>query len=59
VLGLGVADLAMATQALVDARVPVVRRTDSAVVIHPAATGEVPLVLVEQLLPGDPRQRVL
>jgi hypothetical protein len=56
VLGLGVPDLAEASTALAGAGVSVLRRTDTALVVDPAATGEVPIVLVETLLPGDPRQ---
>jgi hypothetical protein len=54
-LGLGVPDLDEAAQALAAAGIPLVRRDDSALVPEPGATGEVPLMLIEGLLPGDPR----
>ena len=56
VLGLGVPSLDDAAKALADAAVNIVRRTDNAIVVNPTAIGEVPLVLVEELLPGDPRR---
>jgi hypothetical protein len=56
VLGLGVPDLADAVSALGEAGIRMLRRTESAIVVDPAATGEVPLVLVDELLPGDPRR---
>jgi hypothetical protein len=55
VLGLGVPSLDEAAKVLADASVDIVRRTDNAIVVNPMAIGEVPLVLVEDLLPGDPR----
>jgi len=55
VLGLGVGDLDAAADALAQAGVGTVRRTSSSVVIDPHATGDVPLVITSQLLPGDPR----
>jgi hypothetical protein len=57
VLGLGVPDLAAAASALSAAGIELVRRTESALVPDPSRTGEVPLVVVERLLPGDPRDR--
>jgi hypothetical protein len=54
-LGLGVADLEEAGEALVGAGIPLVRRNDSALVPAAGASGEVPLMLIEGLLPGDPR----
>lgn len=56
VLGLGVPDLADAVSALDEAGIPLLRRTEAGVVLNPAATGEVPILLVEELLPGDPRR---
>lgn len=56
VLGLGVADLATAVKDLSAAGIGVVRRSEEAVVLSPADTGEVALVLVDGLLPGDPRE---
>jgi hypothetical protein len=56
VLGLGVPDLADAASALDRAGVDVLRRTETALIVDPAATGEVPVVLVDELLPGDPRR---
>jgi hypothetical protein len=54
-LGLGVADLDEAAGALAGARIPLVRREETSLVLEPRATGEVPLMLIEGLLPGDPR----
>jgi hypothetical protein len=54
-LGLGVGSLEGARNSLETARVPVQRGWDGSVVLNPRSTGEVPLMLVEQLLPGDPR----
>jgi hypothetical protein len=54
-LGLGVADLADTATALAGAGIPLVRRDDFSLVPQPAATGAVPLMLIEGLLPGDPR----
>jgi catechol 2,3-dioxygenase-like lactoylglutathione lyase family enzyme len=56
VLGLGVGDLQEAVQALVRAEIPLIRQTDQAVVPDPKATGEVSVMLVDSLLPGDPRR---
>ena len=56
VLGLGVPNLDDAAKALAGAGVHIVRRTDKTIVVDPNAIGEVPLVLVEELLPGDPRR---
>jgi len=55
VLGLGVPDLAAAESALESAGVGLVRRGEAALVVDPSQTGEVPLVVIEGLLPGDPR----
>ena len=54
-LGLGVPDLAEAASALDSAGVRLVRRSETALVVDPSQTGEVPLVVIEGLLPGDPR----
>ncbi len=55
VLGLGVPDLGDAVRALTGAGLGIVRRRDDAVVVRPVDTGEVPLVLVDELPEGDPR----
>jgi hypothetical protein len=55
ILGLSVPDLDEAADALAQNEIGIVRRSDRAIVINPADTGEVPLVLIDELLPGDPR----
>lgn len=55
VLGLGVPDLTDARRALEQDGIPVLWRDDSYLAVDPAHTGEVPLILMEGLLPGDPR----
>jgi catechol 2,3-dioxygenase-like lactoylglutathione lyase family enzyme len=55
VLGLGVGDLHAAADALAGAGIGIVRRTSRSIVVDPHATGEVPLIIVDQLLPGDSR----
>jgi catechol 2,3-dioxygenase-like lactoylglutathione lyase family enzyme len=55
-LGVRVPDLAAALSALTAFGVPIVRHDDRAIVIHPDATAGVSLVVVEDLLPGDPRR---
>jgi catechol 2,3-dioxygenase-like lactoylglutathione lyase family enzyme len=55
-LGVLVPDLGTALTALVDAGIRLVRHDEQQIVIHPDATGGVVLVVVDQLLPGDPRQ---
>lgn len=55
VLGLGVDDLDEAHWALEANGIGEIRRTDGQIVLDPAATGEVPVVLVANLHPGDPR----
>jgi len=54
-LGVRVPDLAAALDRLRGAGVPLVRHDDDAIVVHPDATGGVVLVVVDRLLPGDPR----
>jgi catechol 2,3-dioxygenase-like lactoylglutathione lyase family enzyme len=54
-LGVSVPDLGAARAALAEAGVPVVRSDDRCVVVDPSATGGVSLVVVDSLLPGDPR----
>jgi hypothetical protein len=54
-LGVMVRDLSVASAALVAAGVPLVRADDRCAVVHPSATGGVSLVVVDSLLPGDPR----
>jgi methylmalonyl-CoA/ethylmalonyl-CoA epimerase len=56
VLGLGVPSLELARASLAVAGVPVLRGTEWSIIVDPRATGEVPLMLVDRLLPGDPRQ---
>jgi hypothetical protein len=56
VLGLGVPDLDAAGQALTRAGIAMLRRDESLIAVDPAGTGEVPLLLVQELLPGDPRR---
>jgi hypothetical protein len=55
VLGLRVPSLEHTAGVLTSAGIGIVRRTDSEIIVDPADTGEVPLVLVEDLMPGDPR----
>jgi hypothetical protein len=54
-LGVRVPDLAAARSSLAAAEVPIVRQDERAIVVHPRATGGVVLVVVEELLPEDPR----
>lgn len=54
-LGVLVPDMEVAFDALATAGAPVVRRDDHQIVVHPAATGGVILVVVQQLLERDPR----
>jgi hypothetical protein len=55
-LGVRVPDLGAALASLGAAAVPLVRHDDRMIVVHPEATGGVVLVVVDQLLPGDPRR---
>jgi hypothetical protein len=55
-LGLEVPDLEEAASVLAREGIPLVRRAGSYLVVDPSSTGEVPLVLVEELLEGDPRR---
>jgi hypothetical protein len=55
-LGLVVPDLAIARRSLADADVAVLRDDDRSIVIGPEQTGGVTLVVVDELLPGDPRR---
>jgi hypothetical protein len=55
VLGLGVPNLDDAARALAAAGVATVRRTERAIVVDPRHSGQIPVVLVDQLLKGDPR----
>jgi catechol 2,3-dioxygenase-like lactoylglutathione lyase family enzyme len=54
-VGVRVPDLATAVSALRDAGIDVLRADDRAAVIPPRATGGVTVVVVDELLPGDPR----
>ncbi len=56
VLGLRVADLDRARAALRGAGVEILRDRGGALVLDPAGTGDVEIVLVAELLPGDPRR---
>jgi hypothetical protein len=55
-LGVLVPDLSVASAALSAAAVPTLRQDERQIVIHPDATGGVVLVVVDELLPGDPRR---
>ncbi|MGD9701227.1 MAG: VOC family protein [Acidimicrobiia bacterium] len=54
-LGVRVDDLVAARHALEEADVPVLRADARSIVVGPAVTGGVTLVIVDHLLPGDPR----
>jgi hypothetical protein len=54
-LGVRVPDLRAALELLEHAQVPLVRQDDTQIVVHPEATGGVVVVVVDRLLPGDPR----
>jgi catechol 2,3-dioxygenase-like lactoylglutathione lyase family enzyme len=56
VLGLRVEDLEDARSRLPDAGVTVLRAAPGQLVLDPATTGDVEIVLVADLLPGDPRR---
>jgi methylmalonyl-CoA/ethylmalonyl-CoA epimerase len=56
VLGLGVPSLEGASRSLAQSGVPVLHRTKDSITVDPRETGEVPLMLIDRLLPGDPRQ---
>ncbi len=56
VLGLGVPSLDGASRSLAAAGVQVLRRSGHSIILDPKDTGEVPLMLVDRLLPGDPRE---
>jgi catechol 2,3-dioxygenase-like lactoylglutathione lyase family enzyme len=55
-LGVLVPDLAAARDALDAEGVPTVRATEHELVVNPAATGGIVLVVVDELLPNDPRR---
>jgi methylmalonyl-CoA/ethylmalonyl-CoA epimerase len=55
VLGLGVTSLKVARHSLDQAGVRILRQTEDSILLDPAQTGQVPLMLVDRLLPGDPR----
>jgi hypothetical protein len=55
VLGLQVDDLEDAAAKLTEAGVAMVRRDSTQLVLDPAATAEVAVVIVDKLFPGDPR----
>jgi hypothetical protein len=54
-LGVRVPDLSVARSSLAAADIPIVRQDERAIVVHPQVTGGVVLIVVEDLLPGDPR----
>jgi catechol 2,3-dioxygenase-like lactoylglutathione lyase family enzyme len=54
-MGVRVPSLRTALDRLQGAGVPIVRHDAGAIVVHPAATGGVVLVIVDRLLDGDPR----
>ena len=54
-LGVRVPDLSVALERLTAAGVRLVRHDQDAIVVHPDATGGVVLIVVDRLLPGDPR----
>ena len=54
-LGVLVPDLASASDSLTAASVPLVRHDEAMIVVHPDATGGIVVVVVDRLLPGDPR----
>jgi methylmalonyl-CoA/ethylmalonyl-CoA epimerase len=55
-LGLGVPSLEVAGRSLGEAGVVVLHRSSGSITLDPADTGSVPLMLIDRLLPGDPRQ---
>ncbi len=55
-LGVLVTDLASALEALSRADVNVLRSDEQSIVIPPSETGGVTIVVVDELLPGDPRR---
>ena len=54
-LGLKVPSLDAAARAVDEAGLPILHRTADSILLDPAGTGDVPLLLVDHLLPGDPR----
>jgi catechol 2,3-dioxygenase-like lactoylglutathione lyase family enzyme len=54
-LALRCPDVDVAANRLDDASVEVLRRDDNSLVLSPAASGRVPLLVTDRLLPGDPR----
>jgi hypothetical protein len=56
VLGLRVDDLAAAREALKSAQVGVLRETPGSLVLDPLTTADIGVVVVDDLLPGDPRR---
>jgi hypothetical protein len=54
-LGVRVPDLATALERLTGAGVRLVRHDEQTIVVHPEATGGIVLIVVDRLLPGDPR----
>lgn len=55
-LAVEVDDLDAAAASLADRGVGIVRRDDVGIVVDPAATSNVPVVVTGSLLPGDPRR---
>lgn len=58
-LGVLVPDRAVALRDLLDAGVPIIRHDERQIVLSPEATGGIVLVVVDELLPGDPRARIV
>jgi hypothetical protein len=54
-LGLRCDDVDAAAAKLAEASMDLLRRDERALVLHPDATGRVPVVITDDLLPGDPR----
>jgi catechol 2,3-dioxygenase-like lactoylglutathione lyase family enzyme len=57
-LGLRVADLDGARESLRRAGVGILREDRGALVLDPAGTGDLEITLIEELLPGDPRDQL-
>jgi hypothetical protein len=54
-LALRCPDVEVAAARLVEASIDVLRRDDGSLVLCPSASGQVPLLISDRLLPGDPR----
>ncbi len=58
-LGVLIPDLATALRLLLDVGVPIIRHDERQIVLSPEATGGIIIVVVDELLPGDPRRHLL